>query len=444
MIKNIKKSSLLIAYIMLILCLFSCSVKEIFVDDSPVFETTSAYIVNNAMADAAPAMRMSAKSANNSLSSNESLSEEVISNERKVIKNYSISGETKNFDNTYESLKSEIEKLDGVVDHQSIENQRVVKEQKQRYLYMTVRIPVENADKFNKFFDNNINVLSRNESQEDITDNYNDTKLRIEVLKEEQQRLYELFQKATTVDELVKIENRMSEITYEIQRLENRINNYDKKVDYSTFNINISEVVLFTEPTTNIPSNDDLIIRFNENFEKCKLFIIGIGIYIFTHLPAICLCLLFVLIILIIIQLILKKSNNKEKKNKIKRINKNITNNIDNTNIIDNTDINKGDVKVVKVDEEEINQDNIVHTNNTNKKISIPKTTHYGDVAVRVMSDAEIEHDKQLKTYEDEKYNEEKNDAKDVSNETQLTQAHNILSQDITDIKTLMEQKVDE
>ena len=444
MIKNIKKSSLLIAYIMLILCLFSCSVKEIFVDDSPVFETTSAYIVNNAMADAAPAMRMSSKSVNNSLSSNESLSEEVISNERKVIKNYSISGETKNFDNTYESLKSEIKKLDGVVDHQSIENQRVVKEQKQRYLYTTVRIPVENADKFNKFFDNNINVLSRNESQEDITDNYNDTKLRIEVLKEEQQRLYELFQKATTVDELVKIENRMSEITYEIQRLENRINNYDKKVDYSTFIINISEVVLFTEPTTNIPSNDDLIIRFNENFEKCKLFIIGIGIYIFTHLPAICLCLLFVLIILIIIQLILKKSNNKEKKNKIKRINKNITNNIDNTNVIDNTDTNKEDVKVVKVEKEEINQDNIVQTNNTNKKISIPKTTHYGDVAVRVMSDAEIEHDKQLKTYEDEKYNEEKNDAKDVSNETQLTQAHNILSQDITDIKTLMEQKVDE
>ena len=444
--KNIKNTILFITYIMLILCLFSCSVKEIFVDDHSIFETTSAYMVNNAMADAAPAMRISAKANNNSMTVEELGSEtDTVSNERKIIKNYNISGETKTFDNTYDLLISEIKRLDGIVDHQSIDNQRIIKDQKQRYLYMTVRIPSDTAEQFYIFLNRNINVLSKSESQQDITDNYNDTKLRIETLKKEQTRLNELFAKATTVDELVKIENRMQEIGYEIQRLESRMNNLDNKVNYSTFNINLSEVVIFTEPEDNIPTQDDLIIRFNDNFEKCKLFIIGIGIYIFTHLPAIGLCLLVLLIVLLIIQAILngKKNVNKKIKNKKGNNDKAISNDVGEL-IKEDTTANKATDVETKNIQTKNEQENTIKDSNQNKKIQIPKTTHYGDVAVRVMSDAEIEHDKQLKTYEDEKYNEEENDANDVSNDTQLTQAHNILSKDITDIKTLMEQKVDE
>ena len=60
------------------------------------------------------------------------------------------------------------------------------------------------------------------------------------------------------------------------------------------------------------------------------------------------------------------------------------------------------------------------------------------------MSDAEIEYDKQIKSIEDEKYNEEKKDTIESKVEGDLSKAHNIISKDITDIKTLMEQKVDE
>ena len=402
MINITKKVMIFSINIMIILCLFSCSVKEIFVDDNVVQETTQAYISNYYTMDVAPAMRMSAKVSNESFDMVQEDIEEVISNEKKIIKNYNISGETKTFDQSYQILLDEIKKLDGVVDNQSIDNQNISKDKKQKYLYMSVRIPVANADKFNKFLDNNINILSRSESQEDITDNYNDTKLRIETLKQEQTRLNELFSKATTVDELVKIENRLSEISYEIQRLEKRINGFDKKVDYSTFNINISEVILYTEPQNNLPSHDDLIIRFNENLEKCKLFIIGIGIYIFTHLPAIVLCLLVLFIVLLVLQLILyntKYKNTKVSQKKYKE--KVIVSNID---TIDKTKTNNIDqLNKLKKKLDNINQDkqDIVKNDTNNiQKIEVPKSTHYGDVAVRVMSDAEIEHDKQIKAIE--------------------------------------------
>ena len=446
MINITKKVMIFSINIMIILCLFSCSVKEIFVDDNVVQETTQAYISNYYTMDVAPAMRMSAKVSNESFDMVQEDIEEVISNEKKIIKNYNISGETKTFDQSYQILLDEIKKLDGVVDNQSIDNQNISKDKKQKYLYMSVRIPVANADKFNKFLDNNINILSRSESQEDITDNYNDTKLRIETLKQEQTRLNELFSKATTVDELVKIENRLSEISYEIQRLEKRINVFDKKVDYSTFNINISEVILYTEPQNNLPSHDDLIIRFNENLEKCKLFIIGIGIYIFTHLPAIVLCLLVLFIVLLVLQLILyntKYKNTKVSQKKYKE--KVIVSNID---TIDKTKTNNIDqLNKLKKKLDNINQDkqDIVKNDTNNiQKIEVPKSTHYGDVAVRVMSDAEIEHDKQIKAIEEEKYNNNKQSNDNANNEGQLSQAQNIISQDLSVNNDVINQKVDD
>ena len=199
MINITKKVMIFSINIMIILCLFSCSVKEIFVDDNVVQETTQAYISNYYTMDVAPAMRMSAKVSNESFDMVQEDIEEVISNEKKIIKNYNISGETKTFDQSYQILLDEIKKLDGVVDNQSIDNQNISKDKKQKYLYMSVRIPVANADKFNKFLDNNINILSRSESQEDITDNYNDTKLRIETLKQEQTRLNELLNSSTAL-----------------------------------------------------------------------------------------------------------------------------------------------------------------------------------------------------------------------------------------------------
>ena len=193
--KKIKNIISLSSLIMIILCLFSCSVKEIFVDDYKVAETTSAYIVNS-MYDEAPRTMFSAKTTNNYMAAEEYESDnDVVSNERKIIKNYNISGETKTFDNTYDYLLNEIKKLNGIIDNQSIDNQRIIKEQKQRYLYMTVRIPTDNAEQFNKFLTNNIYILNRSESQQDVTDNYNDSKLRIDTLKNEQTRLNELFAK---------------------------------------------------------------------------------------------------------------------------------------------------------------------------------------------------------------------------------------------------------
>ena len=106
-----------------------------------------------------------------------------------------------------------------------------------------------------------------------------------------------------------------------------------------------------------------------------------------------------------------------------------------------NEQINRLREKLNSMNQNQSDADN--QANNITKKIEIPHSTHYGDVAVRVMSDAEIEHDKQKKVIEEEKYNDNK--AKEsVNTEGQLSQAQNIINQDITNVKTMLEQKVDE
>lgn len=437
--KCIKRLFLLMIYILSILCLFSCSVKEIFVEDV-VAETTSAYIMTN-MYDYAPMARSSAKVANLTM---EMANEEadIVSNERKIITNYDISGETKTFDNTYDAMISEIKKLNGIIDRQSIDNQKLMNDQKQRFLYITVRIPSDNEEKFYKFLNDNIFILNKSESKQDITDNYNDTKIRIETLKEEEKRLKELFDKAKTVDELVKVENRMQEVRYEIQSLETKIKNLDNKIDFSTFNINLTEVVLFTEASDKVPNQDDLIYRFKVNLEKCKLFIIGIGIYIFTHLPAISLCLLTLLIVLFIIHIIIKKmSNKKNTVNKVEKVEKG--NAINKEKIIIDKQISNTKNKDINVNKVILQATEEKNINNNNKPV-IPKTTHYGDIAVRVMSDAEIEHDKKIKEYEDEKYNADKSNTELKSIDEIVNSQMNTKPTTLSDIKNMLDKKMDE
>lgn len=413
----IKKINILTIYILSILLLFSCSVKEIFVDDNIKVETTNAsnpylYTTNQvAAAEVSYSKRVA-----NDVDFEESADDINVqaSKERKIVKNYNIQAETKTFEIFYRNLNTKINSLKGIIDNQSVDNSNNIDNQKKRYLYMTVRIPTGSEDDFYDFLNDNLNITYRNESQEDITDNYNDINLRIETLKEEQKRLNDLFAKANTVEDLVKIENRMSDISYEIQRLENRISNLDKNVNYSTFTINVNEVIILTEPVENIPSADDLMIRFNENLEKCKLFLIGIGIYIFTHLPAIGMMLVVLIFLIIILKLIFSKKRVKIKKSHINKnqINENIKNNkLKSQNIKENIDNNIKN-NTIKNDISSNDENNIIN-NNDNKSIDNKQniksnqSVHYGDIRVKVLSDADIELDKKKKEIENEKLSKE-------------------------------------
>lgn len=322
MFNNLKKVLNLLITLITILMLFSCSVNDsdnifknynVYEEDEVVSETSSAFLAaNNSMSRS---MKFSAAMTEELASDmsfdggigstmENSVDGEEGNSSRKIIKNYNISAETNNFENAHSDLIKKIDEYEGIVDNSSLYNNNYNNNKTAKHLDMTVRVKSEVADKFVDYLSNILNVTYRSENIEDVTDDYNDVNIRIKTLETEILRLQELLKKAEKVSEIIEIEQKISTSTYDLQKLKNRIANYDKRIAYSTIYINIQEVVVLTEVKENIPSTDKIKQAFDKNLSDTKKFIMNIGIYIFTHIPAIfmVLCVIFIICIFIMIK----------------------------------------------------------------------------------------------------------------------------------------------
>ncbi len=277
---------------------------------------------------------------------------EPISAERKIIKNYNFSLQTLYFDDAYNNMINKITELSAVVDNSSFNNGNI--KNAARSVDMTVRVPLDYVEKFIEYIESNsskLNVTFKSESKQDVTDNYNDTLLRMTTLNAELNKLQEFMKKTTKVEDLIQIEDRISNVSYEIQRLENRIKNYDSQINYSTIYLNILEVKVLTETEQYVPSWDKILQAFHNNFNDTVNYVKNVLVYLFTHIPAICFSLIVLLIVLILISIIrsvfykknsgklsIADTNKKIVSNLMKKNLKHIHNNVD---IVEDTKVNK-------------------------------------------------------------------------------------------------------
>lgn len=111
----------------------------------------------------------------------------------------------------------------------------------------TLRIPAESFNGFNEGLSAIGNVPYSSTNAENITMQYNDTSSKLAARQTEETRLLELLAKAETVEDIITIEQRLSEIRYEIESLTSQIKNWDNKVSYSTLELELREVTLYSE-----------------------------------------------------------------------------------------------------------------------------------------------------------------------------------------------------
>ena len=90
------------------------------------------------------------------------------------------------------------------------------------------------------------NVTERSETATDVTLQYSDLESRKKTLTTEQERIWALLEKADTLEAVIALEERLSEIRYQLESMESQLKLYDNQVDYSTVSIHISEAVSYT------------------------------------------------------------------------------------------------------------------------------------------------------------------------------------------------------
>jgi len=133
------------------------------------------------------------------------------------------------------------------VESQEIYNGSNYSSYRYRNANMTIRIPAERLDSFVGEVKGASNVVNYNETTDDVTLTYVSTESRIAALEIEQERLMALLAKAEKLEDLLTIEERLTEVRYELERVHSQLRVLSNQVSYATVNLSIQQVKVYTE-----------------------------------------------------------------------------------------------------------------------------------------------------------------------------------------------------
>lgn len=178
---------------------------------------------------------------------------------RKLIKSVDMSLETLTFDDTTAKIESQVNLLGGYMQGSYLYNDNAYDpyrystssqsyNRSNRYATYTVRIPSDKLDAFLGAVGNLGTVLNQTLNTKDVTLEYVDTESRAEALKIQLDRLLAILEKAETVEDIIALESRISDVTYQLERKESVLKNYDNLVEFSTVSLLVQEVQHYTIP----------------------------------------------------------------------------------------------------------------------------------------------------------------------------------------------------
>ena len=260
--------------------------------------------------------------ATNGTGGNDSLSKTSAS-KRKLIKNVSMSVETQEYETLMANLENRVKELGGYIQNlesyngnsynynYNYKNGTITK----RNASIVIRIPQQKLDDFVSTVSELSNVINRRESVEDVTLQYVDVKSHKESLQVEQARLLELLERAENLEDIITLENRLTSVRYQIESMESTLRTYDDLVDYSTVNLQITEVEVYTPVEEKKETNWERMTNgFVESLVDVKDDFVNFGIWFVVHLPYLVIWAIVITVIVVIIKKIRKKNKAKKEK----------------------------------------------------------------------------------------------------------------------------------
>lgn len=171
----------------------------------------------------------------------------VMPENQKLIRTVYMDAETLDMDPLMGWIESRVGALGGYFEQKSIRRSGSRDDGSYyKYADLMIRIPAETLDEFLSQVGEKANVTSTSESTENVTLQYVSTQSRVQALETEQQRLLELLENAETMEDLLTIEERLTDVRWELENYASQLRVLDNQVNYSTVYLNIWEV---DEPT---------------------------------------------------------------------------------------------------------------------------------------------------------------------------------------------------
>ena len=228
--------------------------------------------------------------------SNTTTSTITVSDE-KLVYSASVGVETKDIDKALEHIYAKIKEYNGIIQDERQSNMgNVVYDDWYRYggnasAYIFVRIPQEHYDVFLNSIEvenGDIVVSNLSKSVQNMTQTYYDTESRLRSLRIQEERLFEFMENAYDISDMLDVEDRLTDVQYEIDSATNSLRTIDNDVAYSKVTLNIEEVVKYTSTPEN-PKNFfervwSYITGSVEDFAETLEYWLEVAIYLIPYL----------------------------------------------------------------------------------------------------------------------------------------------------------------
>lgn len=216
----------------------------------------------------------------------------------KLIRDVSLDTQTRDYDTLMLAVEEKVSALGGYIENREAYNGSEFYGSGTRYCHMVIRIPADRLDEFVTYVGEKSNVVNMNESVENVTLQYTDTAARVEALETEQTRLLELLAKAENLTEILEIEARLSDVSYELSSYASQLRVLDNQVSYATVRLYIDEVEKLT-PVEEPIVWDRITEGFSQSLEEIGEFATNLFVWIVVSSPWLCIWAIVITVIVL-------------------------------------------------------------------------------------------------------------------------------------------------
>ena len=232
--------------------------------------------------------------------------------ERKIIKTANVRYETRTYDDFMTALTACIRQYGAYIESQENYGGSIYDYASTRSAYLTVRVPLESYDAFMQEAGTIGSITYRSETAQDVTMAYVDTESRIKSLRTEYDALLAILEKATKLEDVISLQSRISEVTYQLELHQSQLRKYDDLIAYCTVRIDVAEVEKVTPNVREMTFGEKIRDGLSENFEDIGRDASDFAVWFVTSLPY------FVIwgIVIVLLVLLLKRMRVRRKKKK--------------------------------------------------------------------------------------------------------------------------------
>lgn len=165
-----------------------------------------------------------------------------LASNRKLVFSSEISIETMVFDQTVGQVRRLAEDNGGYMESSNVSG-KSYGDTSYRHAQFTLRVPSAAFSQTDASLAGLGNVTEHSENAQDVTDQYYDTQAELEALNIQQERLLALMEQSTTMDDLLTLEEALTEVRYRINSCTSAIKRFDGMVEYATITVYVDEVM---------------------------------------------------------------------------------------------------------------------------------------------------------------------------------------------------------